>query len=147
MPRLKLDDAAAKEPSPLARLLAGLFCLGLGAFILSLALADLPADLAEAEPERWVVALCGVAFSAAGVALVGRRWPVVRKLSTSALLLAMGGVAAWAALFAPSSGISGGIPFLPDTLNVGIARGLAGFGAVVCFGMAVYGWSTGFLED
>src|SRR5690606_19282013 len=117
------------------RLLAGLFCLGLGAFILSIALADLPADLAEAEPERWVVGLSGIAFSTAGIALVGRRWPIVRQLSTSVLLLAMGGVAAWVALCAPSSGISGGIPLLPDVINVGIARGLAGFGALVCFGM------------
>ena len=147
MPRLKLDDTPTKEPSPLTRLLAGLFCLGLGAFILSIALADLPADLAEAEPERWVVGLSGIAFSTAGLALVGRRWPIVRQLSTSVLLLAMGGVAAWVALFAPSSGISGGIPLLPDVINVGIARGLAGFGALVCFGMAGYGWRTGFLED
>lgn len=147
MTRLKLDDMPTKEPSPLARLVAGLFCLGLGAFILSIALADLPADLAEAEPERWVVGLFGGVFLAAGAVIIGHRWPIVRRVSLTALLLGMGSVAAWAALFAPAGGISGGIPFLPDGLNVGIARGLAGFGALACFGMVIYGWRTGFRED
>lgn len=146
MPRLKIDDTPTKEPSPLARLLAGLFCLGVGAFILSIALDGLPADLAEAEAERWLVGLFGGVFLAAGAAIIGHRWPIVRKVSLTVLLLGMGGVAAWAALYAPADGFSGGIPFLPDGLNVGIARGLAGFGALACFGLVAYGWRTGFRE-
>ncbi|MEM1043859.1 MAG: hypothetical protein AAGI91_14675 [Bacteroidota bacterium] len=124
--------------------LAGLLSLGCGLFLLLVATGALAAEPEAFQAPRWVLGLCGVVFAACGGALIGPRWPVVRVLSLSALLLALAGVAAWAALLAPAEGWTGGFPFVPPWVNVAVARGLAGFGSLLSLWMLVYGWRTGF---
>lgn len=38
-----------------------------------------------------------------------------------------------------AEGISGGVPFLPRDTNITIGRLMFGFGAALCFGLALYG--------
>lgn len=132
------------QASPAFHLVFGLFFVGIGAFILCVATDVIHADPGTIHAPRWVLGLCGAAFAGAGLSVIGHRWAVVRIASLSLVLLGLGGVAAWAAVLAPAEGWSGGIPFAPDSVNVGLARGLAGFGALMCFGMLVYGWRIRF---
>lgn len=118
--------------------------IGLGGWILAIATGLAPADSAAFNAPRWVVGLCGIVFIAGGGAMFGARWPRLRAVSLSLLLISMGGAAAWAALFAPSEGWSGGVPFLSDAANVLIARSFASLGMLLCAGLLVYGWKTGF---
>lgn len=62
----------------------------------------------------------------------------INDLFASILLLIMGLVGAWVALFGPADAFSGGIPFLPTEYNIVIARWLFGSGAVVVFAFFVY---------
>lgn len=121
-----------------------LFCAGIGLFILLVAAGVIPTDPGSIHAPRWVLGLCGVVFAAGGVAILGPRFALLRNIGLSALLLAMGGVAFWAAALAPVEGWSGGIPLVPRAVNVWFARGLAGFGVLLCLGLLVHGWKTGF---
>ena len=132
------------QNSEKVHVLFGLFFVAIGVFILCVATDVIRADPRTIHAPRWVLGLCGVAFAGAGLSLVGHRWPVIRIASLSFVLLGLGGVAAWASVMAPGEGWSGGLPFVPGDVNVGIARGLAGFGALLCFGLLVYGVKSGF---
>ena len=137
-------DPEAMNQSSAFPLVFGLFFVAIGVFVLCVATDVIRADPGTIHAPRWVLGLCGAAFAGAGLSVIGARWPVVRFASLSVVLLGLGGVAAWASIGAPAEGWSGGIPFVSDTVNVGIARGLAGFGALLCLGLLVYGWKTGF---
>lgn len=86
----------------------------------------------------WVVFLCGLAFVVSGLMILFGHHPKVNEFLAAILLLSMGSIAAWIAIFAPSVGFSGGIPFLPDVLNVSLARWGFGVGALVLFIWAAY---------
>lgn len=112
-------------------ILWGVFCLGFSVYLMLVALGIVEAGETETAPS-WILALCAFAVGACGVALCTEPDSRVRLAAVGVLLLGMGGIGAWASLFSDAKDISGGIPFVPDEVNVAIARFLFGFGSVCC---------------
>lgn len=97
-----------------------------------------PYDPANVHAPMWVVFLCGFAFVLSGLTILLGHHPKVNQLLAAILLISMGSIGAWIAVFAPPDGFLGGIPFLPDVLNVSLARWGFGGGALVLYVWAAY---------
>jgi hypothetical protein len=116
----------------------GWFCIVLGLYPLAIATGVLTVDSADIHAPMWIIFLCGVVFIIAGAMMLVGHDSRINDLFASILLLIMGLVGAWVALFGPADAFSGGIPFLPTEYNIVIARWLFGSGAVVVFAFFVY---------
>ncbi|MDD4964960.1 MAG: hypothetical protein PHI11_13695 [Gallionella sp.] len=112
--------------------------LVVGLYPMAIACNLVPYDSANVHAPMWVVFLCGFVFVLNGMMILLGHHPKVNELLAAILLTSMGSIAAWIALFAPSVGFSGGIPFLPDVLNISLARWGFGGGALVLYGFAAY---------
>jgi hypothetical protein len=104
---------------------------------IAIAINWVPVDPATLHAPRWVLFLCGLAFVAGGALLLAAQGPRLRDFCALVLLVCLGTVAAWSALGSPSHAISGGVPFLPHPVNVTLARGLFGVGALVSFALSI----------
>lgn len=67
---------------------------------------------------------------------------VVRRICVTVILIGMAITGIWASLLSPSHGISGGIPFVPRSVNVGLGRLLFGLGALVCLLLLIPLWRS-----
>ena len=127
-----------EPPTPRTRLAAGLFMAALGAWVSLLALGVLPMDPEALHVPRWVFLMCGLVFVAGGGALLSEPMPALRDAFVATLLLTFALAGAWVAFFSDSEAFSGGLPFLPDIVNVILARSLFGLGAIGLGGSFVY---------
>lgn len=113
-------------------LFVGGFSLLMGGLICLVGLDVLPVDEGSIHAPRWVLVLCGGVFAAAGLAIFFQGRPLLVCLLGNIIVVSFAVIAAWIATAGPSSQFSGGIPLLPHELNVKIARGFFGVGALLC---------------
>ena len=86
----------------------------------------------------WVIGLVGVVFVIAGVMIFLRNYSRALDLFAAIILASFTLIAGWITFHASSEGFSGGIPFLPNDMNVSLARVMFGLGALLCFGGFLY---------
>ena len=111
--------------------------LGLAIVLVGLGAIAVPPESFHAP--RWVLALCGAICALSGLALLAQPDSGMRTALGGIIAAALGVGAGWVALFGESESFAGGVPFLPDGVNVGGARGLFGLGAAVGAALFVYG--------
>ena len=114
-----------------------LVAIACGGYALLAASGVLPVQTANNTPV-WVVGLVGVMFVIAGVMIFLRNYSRALDLFAAIILASFTLIAGWITFHASSEGFSGGIPFLPDDMNVSFARVMFGLGALLCFGGFLY---------
>ena len=114
-----------------------LVAIACGGYALLAASGVLPVQTANNTPV-WVVGLVGVMFVIAGVMIFLRNYSRALDLFAAIILASFTLIAGWITFHASSEGFSGGIPFLPNDMNVSFARVMFGFGALLCFGGFLY---------
>jgi len=127
------------SPSPTESASGVLSIVG-GAVVVGIGAGVVPVDPGSVHAPGWVLAVCGALCALGGVAMLAHRWPVVRTAAVGVMWVAFGLIGGWVALFGQAEHYAGGIGLLPDWINILLARGLFGFGAVLCFGLFV--WTT-----
>jgi hypothetical protein len=114
-----------------------LVAIACGGYALLAAAAVLPVKIANDTPV-WVVGLVGVMFVIAGVMIFLRNYSRALDLFAAIILASFTLIAGWITFHASSEGFSGGIPFLPNDMNVSLARVMFGLGALLCFSGFLY---------
>ncbi|WP_412068847.1 hypothetical protein [Rubrivirga sp. IMCC43871] len=125
-------------PSRPDRLFGGLF-LAAGAALVGIGAGVVPVDPGTVHAPGWVLALCGAVFGMGGVAVLAHRWPAVQSAAVGVIWLAFGVIGGWVALFGSAEQFSGGTGLLPRSLDVWLARGVFGLGAVLCLAVFIGG--------
>ncbi|WP_412061854.1 hypothetical protein [Rubrivirga sp. IMCC45206] len=119
-------------------LFGGLF-VAAGLALVALGAGVVPVDPASVHAPGWVLALCGAVFGMGGLAALAHRWPAVQSAAVGVIWLAFGVIGGWVALFGSAEQFSGGAGVLPRALDVLLARGLFGLGAVLCLAVFIGG--------
>lgn len=114
-----------------------LVAIACGGYILLAATGVLPAQTANNTP-IWVLAMAGLVFFIAGIMIFLRNYSRALDLFAAIVLASFTLIAAWISVHGSAEGFSGGIPFLPNDMNVSLARIMFGFGALLCFGGFLY---------
>ena len=115
-----------------------------GLIIIALSLDLLPVDDSMFGAPVWVVGIAGSIFTITGLMILLGEKSKINNLLAAFLLTGMGLIGGWVGLFGSDEGFSGGIPFLPETVNISLARSLFGMGALICFLMAAYAFKLQF---
>jgi hypothetical protein len=92
----------------------------------------------ENDTPSWVIGLVGVMFVIAGIMIFLRNYSRALDLFAAIILASFTLIAGWITFHASSEGFSGGVPFLPNDMNVSLARVMFGLGALLCFGGFLY---------
>ncbi len=133
-----------KGPAPRSRL-AVLLCIVLGAIPIGLALGLIPAEPGALHAPRYVVALAGLLFWVAAIALVlGNTRPRLNQLLGAILFALFAAIGGWVSLFGDSHAFGGGVPLVSSSSNVSLARIVFGFGALLCAGLSLYAFKKAF---
>ena len=114
-----------------------LVAIACGGYALLAASGVLPVQTANNTPV-WVIGLVGVMFVIAGVMIFLRNYSRALDLFAALSLASFTLITGWITFHASSEGFSGGIPFLPNDMNVSLARVMFGLGALLCFGGFLY---------
>jgi hypothetical protein len=114
-----------------------LVAIACGGYALLAATSVLPVQTANDTP-LWIVGLGGMMFVIAGVMIFLRNYSRALDLFAAITLASFTVVTGWITFHASSEGFSGGIPFLPNDMNVSLARFMFGLGALLCFGGFLY---------
>jgi hypothetical protein len=114
-----------------------LVAIACGGYALLAASGVLPAQT-ENDTPSWVIGLVGVMFVIAGIMIFLRNYSRALDLFAAIILASFTLIAGWIAFHASSEGFSGGIPFLPNDMNVSLARVMFGLGALLCCGGFLY---------
>ena len=114
-----------------------LVAIACGGYALLAASGVIPAQTANDTPV-WVVGLVGVMLVIAGVMIFLRNYSRALDLFAAIILASFTLITGWITFHASSEGFSGGIPFLPNDMNVSLARVMFGLGALLCFGGFLY---------
>lgn len=77
-------------------------------------------------------------FVVAGVMIFLRNYSRALDLLAAIILASFTSIGGWIAFHASPEGFSGGIPFLPNDMNISLARVMFGLGALLCFGGFLY---------
>lgn len=120
------------------RVVYGLLFLGTGFAFILVSFGIIQLDESTIHSPMWVIGLCGVVFSIAGLMVFLGEKSRFSNLLAAILTLSFGSIGAWVALFAESSGFSGGLPFISNGTNAILARMMFGAGSLICFAIAVY---------
>ena len=128
--------------SPRARLGYGIACVAIGCYPIAMALGVFP----DVEPNApgWVVAGAGIVFVIAGLMILLATHTRANDLLAGVLLFIFGAMGVWVSIFSPDEGFSGGLPFLPDDLNIVLGRWLFGLGSIVTFAMCAWAFRRAF---
>lgn len=116
----------------------GLLFFGTGLFIILVAIDIIPIDENDLNAPRWVLGMCGFVTSLAGIMVITGQSSKWNNLLAAVLIISMGTIGVWVALFSASENFSGGIPMLSETANISLSRWVFGIGAVICFAIAGY---------
>ena len=115
-----------------------LLCIAVGFYPISIGLGLVKTSESDLNGPQWLVFLCGMVFVVGGTMILIGRQSRYNNLLASVICIFFTIIGLWVALFASSEGMSGGIPLISKATNVTIGRFLFGFGALICFFMAVY---------
>lgn len=116
-------------------LCAGAAMAGVGAKVI-------PVDPATVHAPYWVIAVCGLVFISGGMAaIIGEKHPLNSVLA-AIIALGLATSFGWVAFFGDSAQMSGGVWFLPKSVNDILGRILFVLGSVMGFvigGLALFG--------
>ncbi|MBT8401906.1 MAG: hypothetical protein KJO98_15635 [Rhodothermia bacterium] len=132
----------SNKSSKASQWILGAVMLCAGAAITGVGAQVIPVDPATVHAPYWVIVLCGLVFMAGGMAaVIGEKHPLNGVL---AAIIALGLAAsfAWVTLFGDSEHMSGGVWFLPQSVNDILGRILFGLGSIMGFvigGLALFG--------
>lgn len=111
----------------------------LGLYPIAFALKLFPTgDTTEYAP-MWIIFLCGLAFVIAGTVILVKRHSRMNTLLATSILLILGAIGVWVALFSPDEWFLGGFTGLTGEQNIVLARWMFGIGAIVSFIISGYG--------
>lgn len=126
-------------PSP-SDSVSGTLSIVTGAVVVGVGAGVVPVEPGAVHVPGWVLGVCGALSALGGLAMLAQRWPAVRTAAIAVMFVAFGLIGGWVALFGEARHISGGIGLFPDWLNLALARGVFGFGALLCFGL--FAWTA-----
>jgi hypothetical protein len=133
-----------KGPAPRNRL-AALLCIVLGAIPIGLASGLIPSEPGAIHAPRYIIALAGLLFWVAAIALfLGNTRPRLNQLLGAILLALFAAIGGWVALFGESRAFGGGVPLASSSSNVSLARIVFGVGALLCAGLSLYAFRKAF---
>lgn len=121
--------------SPESNALIGYLCLAIGTALALVAGGVIPSDPSQFFAPRWILMLTGVSLMASGGSMIAPKDSVQERCFISLILISFAMMGGWVAVFSPDDSIAGGIPFLPRSLNIILARCLFSLGPIVCLGM------------
>ena len=124
---------------PTRPLWLGLACVAAGLAVVGVAADVIAVDPSTVHAPRWVLGACGAVFVLGGVAALAPPGSSVGSAAAGTVVLAFGLVGGWVALFGSADGFSGGLPFVPEAVNVAVARGMFGLGSALCLALFVWG--------
>lgn len=127
-----------KTPHERTEIKVAWLCIGIGVYISSIAFGWIHADADDIYVPMWVLFLIGVIFFLCGAIILNRHHSKLNSVLAAMLIVIMGGVGAWVAIFGADEGMSGGIPFIPSEYNYIIARIVFGAGALMSLFIAAY---------
>ena len=117
----------------------GWLCMFLGLYPIAFALKLFPTgDTTEYAP-MWIIFLCGLAFVIAGTVILVKRHSRINTLLATSILLILGAIGVWVALFSPDEWFLGGFTGLTEAQNIVLARWMFGLGAIASFITSGYG--------
>lgn len=119
---------------------------GVGLAAIALALGLLPLEESSFKAPQWVVGMAGAVFVIGGLMMLSGEDSQVNNVLAAFLLTGMGLIGGWVGFFGSDEGFSGGLPFLPDAVNISLARGLFGMGALICLLLAAYAFKMQFKQ-
>ncbi len=126
------------KPTPRQKVIFGWIFFLVGLPFIGISFGIVPIDESTVHAPMWVIGLCGLVFSLAGIMiLLGEKSPINNFLG-GLLVLSFALIGGWIALFGDSAQFSGGTPLLSDSINVTIARILFGSGSLMCFAIFAY---------
>ncbi len=114
-----------------------LVAIACGGYALLAASSVIPVQL-ENDTPIWVLGLVGVIFVIAGIMIFLRNYSRALDLFAAIMLASFTLISGWITFHASSEGFSGGIPFLPNDMNVSLSRVMFGIGTLLCFGIFLY---------
>lgn len=129
---------SSRKLTPKERVWAGILFFGTGAAIILASVDIIPIDEADLHAPHWVLGLCGLVFSLAGVMIFLGDQSKWNNLLAGILIFSMGSIGGWIALFGSGSNFSGGIALLSNESNTSLARWVFGIGSVICFATAFH---------
>ena len=133
------DTTATFETmSPRARWGLALFCIAVGTYPILLAAGIVEPEPGQLHAPRWVVGTAGGLFVILGLYLPFPHTKARSHALGAVICLGFSAMGGWVALFAEPGSISGGIPFLPQSINHDIGRVVFGSGALLALAMGVH---------
>ena len=109
-----------------------------GMLPLSVAVGILEPQEGTVHAPMWVLGLCGLVFVTGGFILVLGQNSGLKDLLAAVICFGFGSVGLWVALYGSSEGFSGGIPLIPDEINLKIARWVFGIFSVISYTISAY---------
>lgn len=116
----------------------------LGLAVIALALGILPLDGSHWNAPKWIVGLSGAVFVIVGLMMLSGEESRINDMMAALLLTGLGLIGGWIGIFGADEGFSGGLSFLPEAVNISLARGLFGTGALICLLLAAYAFKKQF---
>ena len=113
-------------------------CIFLGLYLLAISFRLLETDSASTHAPMWIIGLIGIVFMVAGCMILLRKHNRLLDVLAAIICFSFAVVGIWVSLFSPSEGFSGGIPFVSESINIFLARGVFGLGAIVTSLMCLY---------
>lgn len=117
--------------------------VGVGGFLVALALGLHPAGGDALRAPAWMVGAAGVILAAAGAVIVFPNQRVAGWVVAMLFLAGSGCMGLWVGLWADPSGTSGGLPLISDQTNTRIGRVVFTVGGLVCLVLLVLGLRLG----
>ena len=122
---------ADRPPAAPAPRWFSLLFLGMGLFILGIGLGIVPTEEGSVHAPPWVISLCGAVFFLAGLSLLAGEKAHINSLIGALIGGGLGAVGLWVAFQGSAEHMSGGIPFVPRSVNIGLGRVMFGFGGLI----------------
>lgn len=118
--------------------LLGWICIALGSLPLAIAVGLVKPDPGAVHAPLWVTGICGLVFVFAGVLVMTGAENKLKHVFAGFMLLSFSLASGRVTFYGPVEDFSGGIPFLPDTINVKIARWVFAGGSALCLLLFFY---------
>ena len=141
---LPMNLPPSKETNARQRLVTGIVVIVIGVAIALVAVGMIPVDPRSINCPLWVLLLVGLLMVCGGLAALAGLGSTASTVLVGLAVTMMAVVFTWVAGWAPSDGISGGIPFLPPPWNRAVGRIAFGIGAVLIWALAVVIWRSCF---
>ncbi|NGP75713.1 hypothetical protein G3570_03660 [Balneolaceae bacterium YR4-1] len=117
---------------------------GLGLAVIALALGLLPLDGSNLNAPKWIIGMSGAVFVIGGLMMLSGEDTRFNNMMAALLLTGLGLIGGWIGIFGADEDFSGGLSFLPEAVNISLARGLFGIGALICLLLAAYAFKKQF---